>query len=132
MAKKLRYGGQWEVKLTRNAVPDRVLLEGDAWGEFLDEGLDELEDLADQHIARLIYDTPEGDYERTGLLAASGGSEVYKGKGIVYNEAPYAEYVHEGTRRMQARPWLEAALRDFHRRHVVRIAKRVAEGRRAY
>lgn len=124
--------GEWEVRLTRKHVPDRVLLEGDAWDEFLEEALDELEDLADKHVVAMIYDVPPpptSTYVRTGLLGASNGTEVYKGKGILFNEAPYAKYVHEGTRRMAPRPWLAEAFKEFHRRHITRIAKRVAEGR---
>jgi len=45
----------------------------------------------------------------TGNLRDTHQTTVSGLEGRIYPTAPYAVYVHQGTRRMQARPWLDYA-----------------------
>lgn len=59
----------------------------------------------------LIYSTPEGEYHRTKNLRRSNKVEKISNLAwLVYNDAEYAEYVHDGTSRMDPRPWMGNAI----------------------
>lgn len=45
----------------------------------------------------------------TGYLRATHFTDQQRWQARIYPTAPYAQYVHDGTKRMKARPWLDFA-----------------------
>lgn len=70
----------------------------------------------------MIYDTPESPtYQRTFNLIQSISHYSTSDTAVVAAETPYAFFVHEGTRYMTPRPFLDAALQ----KQSKEIAKRI-------
>lgn len=63
-------------------------------------------------IDALIYSTPESEsYHRTKNLRRSNKVEkLGEMTWLVFNDAEYAEPVHDGTSQMQPRPWMKNAI----------------------
>jgi HK97 gp10 family phage protein len=64
-------------------------------------------------IDDLIYSQPQSPsgYERTKNLRRSNKiSKLSYATWLVYNDAEYAGYVHDGTSAMPARPWMQNAI----------------------
>lgn len=49
----------------------------------------------------------------SGNLRDTHRTKIKSLKGVLFPTADYAEYVHDGTRRMDARPWLDVIKRDI-------------------
>lgn len=63
---------------------------------------------------KLIYQSPESPtYRRTGLLRSRINVQLLTmTRAEVYSNVNYAIYVHEGTSRMRARPFMKVGLQD--------------------
>ena len=100
-----------------------------ALSEALDNAVTEVSELIEREAMRqlgsLIYETPESpSYKRTGHLKRSlRQKKTGHQKAKVENDAEYAVFVHEGTRRMSPRPFLE----NSRRRIVPKIPDVVAD-----
>lgn len=98
-------------------TPARVALDGlDNLEHRLGDTRDLLEDLtpANREAAKVAAAQADPYVPRgaTGKLSASSGVDVTAGGWALTNSAPYAVYVHWGTRHMAGRPWLITAARD--------------------
>lgn len=65
------------------------------------------------HIDQLVYEQPNsGDYSRTKNLRRSNKLKKLEfATWLLYNDADYAGYVHNGTSQMEARPWMATAIK---------------------
>jgi hypothetical protein len=64
-----------------------------------------------KQIDDLVYSVPEGEYHRTkNLRRANKIEKVSELAWLVYNDAEYAEYVHDGTSRAEPKPWMGNAI----------------------
>lgn len=69
----------------------------------------EMQEMKDAHLkaAQLVAAAGRGTApRRTGRLSASVSGDRESAKAVIVATAPYAAFVHYGTRYMAARPWL--------------------------
>lgn len=69
---------------------------------------------------KLIYMSPisKSGYRRTGFLRNNIKAKPYstsKAYAEVISQAPYSIYVHQGTRYMRARPYMEEGIKEVNR-----------------
>lgn len=70
---------------------------------------------AKQEVTKVVYDTPERGYIRTGRLRNSLSHAVQMNEQAVYigSNVEYAGYVELGTSRMKPRPYLKPAVVNY-------------------
>jgi len=67
----------------------------------------------------------------SGRLRDSHKREIRPWEARIYPTADYAEWVHEGTRKMEPRPWLDYAFRQAQEKvekHADKMLKRIVKG----
>lgn len=78
-----------------------------------------------QELRLMVYGSPPGTYVRTeDLLAGHKLRRAGLLSWVIYNDMPYAGYVHDGTSQMPPRPWVQNVLD----RRVGESSQRVLNG----
>lgn len=115
-----------EVKITNNADKFRDALPKQIEQALIAIGI-AAESNAKKEITKVVYDTPERGYVRTGRLRNSishthDNDSVYIGTNV-----EYGKYVELGTTRMKKRPFLAPAATQ-HSEEYKNIAKQALKG----